>query len=78
MASKTKTVLISHRDGREHEVTEYDFYNKKVDGDKTYEGLGFKVERWAGTPDGSFEAYEAPQAPAAALEPAAPDKGKAK
>lgn len=63
MASRTRTVQISNADGLQYAVTEYNFYNKKLEEGKTYEELGFTIDRWEET--GSLP-YEAP-------EPAAPE-----
>jgi hypothetical protein len=48
-------VRIAHKDGREYEVSESDFRRAKVEGDKTYQDLGFRIVANA---DGS--PYEAP------------------
>lgn len=53
MASHTRMVEIEHKDRRAFAVTEHAFFHAKVEGDQTYEDLGFKIKRWE---DG--EAYE--------------------
>jgi hypothetical protein len=50
-------VQIAHKDGRSYEVSESDFRRRKVEGDKTYADLGFKIVANA---DGS--PYEEPKA----------------
>ena len=52
-------VIIRHRDGRELGVSEADYHRKKIEGDKTYEDMGFKIVANA---DGSPSEAPAPKA----------------
>lgn len=41
-----RRVVIEHKDGRTYAVTERDFNNVKIEDEKTYADLGFKIIRW--------------------------------
>lgn len=59
-----KRVVIEHRDGREYGIAPADFDKRKIEGDKTYKDLGFKIIKYE---DGSE--YVPPEDKAAAAKP---------
>lgn len=52
-----RMVRIEHKDGREYAIDPKDFDRVKIEGDKTYSELGFKITRY----DDNLEPYKEPR-----------------